>query len=130
MSPSPDQKPEHPSDGTCIRCSAAPRNASGLCATCVDEDAVRAGEVQAELCSDCPPLVYPTDATRCASCPRQANPAPLPPIFTRSESSEDDASQALWRRALDQERVENDGLEECGNWSATDPVKKDRDHDD
>jgi hypothetical protein len=34
-----------PDDGTCIRCGAAPRNASGLCATCVDEDAVRAGEV-------------------------------------------------------------------------------------
>jgi len=50
-------------DGSCIRCGCVPRNASGLCATCVDEDAVRAGEV------------------------------------------EDDASQALWRQALDQERV-------------------------
>lgn len=49
-------------DGSCIRCGCAPRNASGLCATCVDEDAVRAGEV------------------------------------------DDDASQALWRRTLDQER--------------------------
>ena len=53
-----------PTDGTCVRCGGAPRNASGLCATCVDEDAVRAGEV------------------------------------------EDDASQALWRKALDQERVQ------------------------
>jgi hypothetical protein len=35
-----------PSDGTCVRCGAAPRNPSGLCATCVDEDAVRAGEVE------------------------------------------------------------------------------------
>ncbi|MGB6080289.1 MAG: hypothetical protein WBF99_12595 [Xanthobacteraceae bacterium] len=34
-----------PSDGTCVRCGAAPRNASGLCATCVDEDAERAGEI-------------------------------------------------------------------------------------
>ena len=32
-------------DGTCIRCGAAPRNASCLCATCLDEDAVRAGEL-------------------------------------------------------------------------------------
>lgn len=52
-----------PDDGTCVRCGSAPRNASGLCATCVDEDAAHAGEV------------------------------------------EDDASQALWRQALDQERV-------------------------
>lgn len=52
-----------PDEGACVRCGAAPRNASGLCATCVDEDAVRAGEV------------------------------------------EDAASQALWRQALDQERV-------------------------
>lgn len=50
-------------DGSCTRCGCVPRNASGLCATCVDEDAVRAGEV------------------------------------------EDDAAQALWRQALDQERV-------------------------
>lgn len=35
-----------PDDGTCIRCGAAPRNASGLCATCIDEDAVRAGELE------------------------------------------------------------------------------------
>ena len=28
-----------PSDGTCARCGAAPRNAGGLCATCVDEEA-------------------------------------------------------------------------------------------
>ncbi|MFG1389383.1 hypothetical protein, partial [Xanthobacter versatilis] len=55
--------PQVPDDGTCVRCGSAPRNASGLCATCVDEDAVRAGEV------------------------------------------EDGASQALWREALDQERV-------------------------
>lgn len=79
---------DFPSDGTCVRCGSAPRNSSGLCATCIDEDAVRTGEV------------------------------------------EDNASQVLWRQALDQERVENDGLEECGNWSATDPVRKDRGHDD
>ena len=35
-----------PDDGSCVRCGAAPRNASGLCATCVDEDAERAGEVE------------------------------------------------------------------------------------
>lgn len=27
-----------PSDGTCVRCGCAPRNAQGLCATCQDED--------------------------------------------------------------------------------------------
>lgn len=100
---------EFPSDGTCVRCGAAPRNASGLCATCVDEDAERAGEVENEasqelwrktldqervvasgdLCWGCPPTGYPTDKTRCEPCPR---------------------------------RSENDGLEECGNWSATDPA--------
>jgi hypothetical protein len=32
-------------DGTCVRCGAAPRNASGLCATCLAEDAERAGEI-------------------------------------------------------------------------------------
>ena len=37
-----------PDDGTCVRCGSAPRNASGLCATCVDEDAVRAGEIEGE----------------------------------------------------------------------------------
>ena len=52
-----------PDDGSCVRCGSVPRNASGLCATCLDEDAVRAGEV------------------------------------------EDEASQALWRQTLDQERV-------------------------
>lgn len=31
-----------PSDGTCHRCGAAPRTASGLCNTCLDEDAERA----------------------------------------------------------------------------------------
>lgn len=41
-----------PDDGTCIRCGAAPRNASGLCATCVDEDAVRAGECAGEYVRD------------------------------------------------------------------------------
>lgn len=39
-------------DGTCLRCGAAPRNASGLCATCVDEDAVRAGEIDIEECGN------------------------------------------------------------------------------
>jgi len=29
---------EWPSDGTCVRCGAAPRGADGLCATCHDED--------------------------------------------------------------------------------------------
>ncbi len=37
-----------PEDGSCVRCGAVPRNASGLCATCVDEDAERAGEVQSQ----------------------------------------------------------------------------------
>lgn len=32
-------------DGSCIRCGAAPRGPSGLCATCLDEDAERAGEI-------------------------------------------------------------------------------------
>jgi hypothetical protein len=27
-----------PTDGTCARCGAVPRNSNGLCATCVDED--------------------------------------------------------------------------------------------
>ena len=27
-----------PSDGTCVRCGCAPRNAQGLCAACQDED--------------------------------------------------------------------------------------------
>lgn len=40
-----DRLREQPSDGTCVRCGAAPRNASGLCATCLDEDAVHAGEI-------------------------------------------------------------------------------------
>lgn len=30
-----------PDDGTCIRCGAAPRNETGLCATCRDEDTCR-----------------------------------------------------------------------------------------
>lgn len=44
---------EAPDDGCCLRCGCAPRNTSGLCATCVDEDAVRAGELpQSELDSE------------------------------------------------------------------------------
>lgn len=35
-----------PDDGSCVRCGAVPRHQSGLCNTCLDEDAVRAGEVQ------------------------------------------------------------------------------------
>lgn len=34
-----------PDDGGCVRCSAVPRTASGLCNTCLDEDAERAGEI-------------------------------------------------------------------------------------
>ena len=30
-----------PDDGTCVRCGAAPRNETGLCATCRDEDTCR-----------------------------------------------------------------------------------------
>lgn len=41
-----------PDDGSCIRCSAAPRNASGLCSTCLDEDAERAGELDYEDCGN------------------------------------------------------------------------------
>lgn len=33
-------------DGSCLRCGAVPRGASGLCATCLDEDAERAGEIE------------------------------------------------------------------------------------
>jgi hypothetical protein len=37
---SESERNDWPSDGSCIRCGAVPRNASsGLCATCVDEDA-------------------------------------------------------------------------------------------
>ena len=32
-----------PSDGTCVRCGSAPRSPSGLCATCLDEDAEKHG---------------------------------------------------------------------------------------
>lgn len=80
-------------DGTCCRCGSAPRNSSGLCATCVDEDAERAGEIQSQamwrealdaervvenLCSDCPPYGYPTNDTRCAPCPRRPSPTASP----------------------------------------------------
>lgn len=30
-----------PDDGTCVRCGAAPRDETGLCATCRDEDTCR-----------------------------------------------------------------------------------------
>ena len=30
-----------PDDGTCVRCGAAPRDETGLCATCSDEDTCR-----------------------------------------------------------------------------------------
>ena len=32
---------ELPSDGSCVRCGSVPRNASGLCNTCLEEDAAR-----------------------------------------------------------------------------------------
>ena len=31
----------------------------------------QAGEREAQLCSDCPPVGYPTDETRCEPCPRR-----------------------------------------------------------
>lgn len=31
--------------------------------------------VQDALCSDCPPVGYPTDKTRCGMCPRRAIPS-------------------------------------------------------
>lgn len=37
----------------------------------------------AELCSDCPPLRYPTDKTRCDSCPRR-----IPPIDEQAQQLE------------------------------------------
>lgn len=44
---------------------------------------------ESELCSDCPPNGYPTDKTRCKSCPRRADPgSALPagsPIATAIE---------------------------------------------
>jgi len=38
---SSDDEDDFPSDGSCIRCGSVPRNASGLCNTCLDEDAER-----------------------------------------------------------------------------------------
>lgn len=38
---SSDDEDDFPSDGSCIRCGSVPRNASGLCNTCLDEDAAR-----------------------------------------------------------------------------------------
>ncbi|AKO59030.1 hypothetical protein V19_42 [Brucella phage V_19] len=32
---------DFPSDGSCVRCGSVPRNANGLCNTCLDEDAER-----------------------------------------------------------------------------------------
>lgn len=34
-----------PHDGGCLRCGCVPRGPSGLCASCLDEDAERAGEI-------------------------------------------------------------------------------------
>ena len=36
---SSDDEDDFPSDGSCIRCGSVPRNANGLCNTCLDEDA-------------------------------------------------------------------------------------------
>lgn len=33
-----------PDDGGCVRCGSVPRNKSGLCNTCNDEDAEREGD--------------------------------------------------------------------------------------
>lgn len=35
-----------PDDGGCVRCISVPRNSSGLCNTCLDEDAEREGELR------------------------------------------------------------------------------------
>lgn len=35
-----------PDDDSCVRCGAAPRNRSGLCNTCLDEDAARVCEIK------------------------------------------------------------------------------------
>lgn len=37
------------------------------------------------LCSDCPPVDYPTDKTRCAPCPRRAQPAAVPEVVVERE---------------------------------------------
>jgi hypothetical protein len=51
----PSHPNHYPEDGSCVRCGAVPRNSSGLCATCLDEDAERAGEIQSQ---DVEPLVW------------------------------------------------------------------------
>jgi hypothetical protein len=37
-----------------------------------DELARLRAQLEAMLCSDCPPIGYPTDKTRCTPCPRRA----------------------------------------------------------
>jgi hypothetical protein len=36
-----------------------------------------------DLCEDCPPRNYPTDKTRCSSCPRRSSPSARPVMYTR-----------------------------------------------
>lgn len=48
MNADPSHPNNYPDDGSCVRCGSVPRNTSGLCATCLDEDAEREGEIQSQ----------------------------------------------------------------------------------
>lgn len=53
-----------PGDGSCIRCGAVPRHpVSGLCNTCLDEDAERAGEIVASPLTPNPVAIHPAAET-------------------------------------------------------------------
>lgn len=67
-------KPAQPLDSDCARdgetdCGATRCRDLGCFGACKPSD--RTADVTVELCSDCPPVGYETDKTRCATCPRR-----------------------------------------------------------
>lgn len=59
---------------------------------------------EAALCSDCPPVGYPTDETRCAPCPRRP---PLPAAPSEPAEGQEDTPVAIyWREQAHKARAD------------------------
>nr|WP_313022895.1 hypothetical protein [Brucella intermedia] len=123
---------DFPSDGSCVRCGSVPRNANGLCNTCLDEDAEhlentrptpvapvspdatgKCGELVTVLWGNARSLSQPHDPVVwervCASYPR---PYYTVELVTRSQAEEllaaERADKRIWmeKAAIEAERVE------------------------
>ncbi len=81
-----------PSDGSCVRCGSVPRNANGLCNTCLDEDAERLENTR-------PTPVAPVSPDTTGKCGELETIAYENKRGMLTEEKEDDASEDLVYRS-------------------------------